>query len=480
MILDALRTRIRAAAVSFGDRAMRVRRVEVESLARALATLLFVTRVLPGIHWPTRVRTYDSWGYASVAAPDYPNLLNISGAAPRPWPVPLFYTFFGDDEGRLLAQLLLSSLAWAILTFVVCSRLRHPLVAGAIGVLLGVLSFSGPARGWDAMILSESLTITLALALVIVLLRFLEAGALARGLAVGGVAGTLVTARPALLPVALALVVAALWRLRRAERGPIAAGLLVFTLFVTYLGVTHQAQQRAFQEFEREIHAVSVPSTQEQETWASLLYARYLPDREMADWLDAHGAPDPAPGMLAMEGPDNLRNWVSFRSAFLASQAWQQWYLESGGSRLFITLPLRTPMIHLRLFWRDLPFLLEASWGAPSYPSLRFPPPGSWVPFFRTVNGYPVDVAVLLSCCLAGVIRGIWRGRRVSVVGAVGLCTAFGASLAILSSWALVGSEMVRHSVPGPLMLRVGLVVLAGEVLDQMFGSRWRRAVADA
>lgn len=482
MTQEATAKRIAAARSEWKGFLDLARRPETGALSQALAALLFLVRWLPGVNWWTPFRWYDSWGYAALDIPGYPAVLDLLGNAPRPWPVPMFYAIASNDQTRVGLQVLCSSLAWSGLIAVAGRKMRSPIGVAVLAGAISLLSFSEQARGWDAMILSESLTITLSVLLVIGVLRFLDRPMIGRAIAAGAVAGILVTIRPALIPTCLLLVAASLWMIRGGPRRPIAAGLIVFAVFMTYAAATHGAQQRAFLAFERDFRGRQVVSTQEDETWMSLLYSRYLLDADMRGWLRDKGAPPLERGMVPMEGADNLVNWNSFLVTYFSSERWQQWYRDNGGPRLFVTVPLETPVTHLRLFLEAAPFVLWSGWGEP--PSfggspLSGPPTPSIHTFFTRVGVTPLDLAVLALVVL--VLRLFVPPRRPpSLVGRVGAATTLGAAVATLSAWLLTGTDLIRHAVPGPIMLRVGLVLLAAEAVDRACACARRTAVAPA
>lgn len=469
MMALPLGDRLRAARSEWSRFIVLARRPETGVLAQALAAVLFLVRFAPGVTWRTPVRSYDSWAYARVDVPGYPDLLDLLGRAPRPWPAPLLYSLVGDDVARVSLQLLISSLAWAFLIAVVGVRLRSNVAVLVLAVAVGLLSFSEQARGWDAMLGAESLSVSGMVLLVVGYVRWVSGPSMGRALVVGSLAGMLVTLRPSLLPACLLVVGLAVWRHRRAAPRTAAAGFVAFAILLAYASLTLPSQQVAFRQMQRDLYGKEVPATQAEETWMSLLYARFLLDADMQDWLDSVDAPPLAPGMIPMDGPDNLLNWNrSFHAAFFTSEAWQQWYRDNGGTSMYLTIPIRTPLAHLRLFVRDLPFILESGWGSPRYvgsgpgpPSLRLDP------YFSTVSGAPLDIAILLVLFGAGLLASRRRPSPRTLMEGIAGTVVLVSVVTIVSAWLLCATELVRHSVPGPLTLRLGLVMLVVATLDR-------------
>lgn len=128
-----------------------------------LLALLYVAARIAGFAGVTTLAYRDSDSYLEVAR----HLVISSGfwAGGRPWTVPLLYKLLPDsDEARAIGQLVLSVGCWLALGAAVARCLRpgvYRLVAVAI-VLVFSLSF--PVIRWERLILSESVSISLTVA----------------------------------------------------------------------------------------------------------------------------------------------------------------------------------------------------------------------------------------------------------------------------------------------------------------------------
>nr|WP_173077142.1 hypothetical protein [Phytohabitans rumicis] len=110
--------------------------------------------------------SYDSVSYRGDG------LVSLTGNAPRMWGVPLFYAIFPNDQARAIAQWTVGTVAWALLAWALWTWLRT-LAARCVAVtgvlLLGLLP---QVANWDFAILSESLSISLAVVTLALLLRW--------------------------------------------------------------------------------------------------------------------------------------------------------------------------------------------------------------------------------------------------------------------------------------------------------------------
>jgi hypothetical protein len=177
---------------------------------------------------------YDSISYRGADGFDFATLVSFTGHAPRLWGTPLFYALFGTDGARVFGQWALATVAWAGLAWAVWGVLRGlaAKLVGAGGVL--VLALCRPVTNWDFAVLSESLSISLGVATLAFLIRWLAGGsrwALA-GMLASAVWWTFTRPDISVLIILLLLVLVVLaWRLRARRRGAlVASGVLAATV----------------------------------------------------------------------------------------------------------------------------------------------------------------------------------------------------------------------------------------------------------
>lgn len=97
--------------------------------------------------------------------PGYEQAPSFVGAAARPWTVPLLYTLVPVDSLRMLAQVVVAIGCWGWFAVALSRRFDGPVrTATMVGVLL--LGVTQRATGWDTAMLTESLAVSLTVALL--------------------------------------------------------------------------------------------------------------------------------------------------------------------------------------------------------------------------------------------------------------------------------------------------------------------------
>lgn len=436
------------------------------AITALLAVAFLGSRLFVGVDWRAPIRNYDSWSYLGNGNA---NVVSFVGNAPRVWPIPWFYSLFSDDQMRIVAQVILGTAVWCFLALTVGSVVRRRAVAnaGVLGVF--ALGLTSQASSWDGLLLPESVSMSLALALVAFLIRAVRRPTWSSAAALGLLAGLLALARPALAPIILAMVFAALVRVRRQRDLRGLAVVIPAMIGVIWLALLLPRVDVAYSRFETEVRgAVSAPYASD--TWASVLYGRILGSPTGERWLAHRGAPPLAAGMKPPSSFEDKLGWGRFREAYGADGEWQSWFEREGGVLLAARFPIEHPVVSAQMFARDLPYLLAAPWTQQSFPEYGAGVPAPMVVsalFFRTINGVPVDVVVLaLTVVLCIVVQRRRRVTRWTEIVGIGVAVCLASSVAVLVSWTLVGIELVRHTAPAPLMLRLGLVLLVIGLLD--------------
>ena len=113
------------------------------------AAVALIVRAMASVS-QNAVRYPDSVGYDTV---------KFFTHTDRPWPIPFVFSLAGSDSLRIVFQVLLGTVAWVFLAWVLASISRFPRTAFASTLLLGV---SPQIIRYDVAILSESLSITFA------------------------------------------------------------------------------------------------------------------------------------------------------------------------------------------------------------------------------------------------------------------------------------------------------------------------------
>lgn len=414
------------------------------------------------VDWLPPIQNYDTMSY--FASPS--QVISFTGDAPRAWPIPLFYWLLGNDTSIVIIQAALGIAAWVSLATYVASAIRHRSVA--IGALIAVLSLglSVQAMSWDRLLMPESLGITASVAFVTAYLAFARRATRRAAAIVGILGGLLALLRPVTAPF-LTLLGAAWAMRRRSDR--VATGLLALPILVgvLWLAFILPRQGAAYGAFERQVRGAS-SADYASDTWASVLWWRHLRDPDLVAWLDDAGAPlDASPVLLG--GADKLE-WGSFRASYGASERWQEWFEGRGQFALTIGPLVAEPLAHARAFIADSSLIFGSPWGRPNFSEYGPPARAPWVSevwFPRSGPMSLLDLSVLacLGCSLAVAARRRVLAVQHPLLGLGILLTLVSLALTALA-WLLVGVELVRHTVPGPLGLRLGLILTSVAALD--------------
>lgn len=140
------------------------------------------------------------------------DVLDFSGRHRRPWATPLLYAFIKDHDDRLIVvtQALLGALAWTGLAFAIASHVRDRRVRiGAVATVIA-LSLTTTVTNWDTAKLSESLAITLTVAVIAAWLHLVRSPSSPRAAVVLLVTTPWLFVRQSLLPTAWIVTVVAI------------------------------------------------------------------------------------------------------------------------------------------------------------------------------------------------------------------------------------------------------------------------------
>ena len=403
----------------------------------------------------------------------YPHTLSFTGHALRPWTLPLIYRILGDDHRIMKLQVALGILAWLALAAVVADRIADPVVRrGLVGLLL-FLGLTQQAMVWDLDLISESLSLSLALLLVAAVHRFWLDHSRLAGATVVGLMTLLMFTRLVMFAVAvvlcgLCLGLGALHRNR--------VRLIVGLALVPILAWGQVANARQNDGYRVRDH---LDVSYFEENLGNLLFKRYLPDPESFRWFQARGMPALAPGMHASVVADqrvqDWEPWQAFFVQFRTRPEWKGWAEKQGTGLLgkyFIAHPVKTT----RWFADLWPHLDRSPWDLNYGPDLH--PIGNTLFFwgaahtpFLSDTGVLIFVALLLA----------WRVRRRKLVAGIPLIglqlvTIAFALFAAFAAWFLSGYEHMRHMVPSVHLIRAALLVIIAVLADALV--RHRRAGA--
>lgn len=394
--------------------------------------------------------------------------ISLSGDAEQFWPVPLFMRLGGSDTGRMWLQHGLAVVAWGALAtglahIVRTPWLRHAAVAAAL-----VMGLAPQVVNWDPVVLGESVVTSLAV-LTVALWLWRDLGAPAVGAATGLVALLLVGARPTTLPLVAVVVAGGAVALVRSgsARARVAAGAVVLLGIAgsVWMVSTLDAHDEAYRRHDD--RGISFGG----ELAAGQLWDRMLADDDTFVWLTERGMPDPVDGIrpapAGVSDAERAATWSAFLDAAVADPDWNQW-LDEQGSSLAVEWAAAQPVAALSGWADHSGEVLAGSSSAAGGPAAVRGVLADAQPFFRGA-GWTSDVALLFAASALLVLFArrarengeVHRADDGAAVAAAGFVTA-------AAGWLFTGIEVERHAVPGPVLLRLGLLLMVVTLVDSM------------
>lgn len=439
---------------------------------RDLVLLGFVAWRGLAVRWLPPISNYDTGSYFGAQV----HLVSFTGDAPRPWPIPLVYSVLDNATSIVFVQVALGIAAWVGLAVAVASSIRHRLVAAIAVAAVLSLGLTVQAVSWDRLLMPESFGITVSVALTAAIIRFERVGTRPAAAFSGVLGGLLALLRPIAAPIVALLCIWEVFRAVRGDRERAISRLVLaapLAIGVAWLALILPRQDVAYGVFEREVR-LTASADYASDTWASVLWSRFLPDPGLTAWLDANGAPlDSVPDLRG--GSDRFR-WGAFRDEYANNAAWQAWFDARGGRVLTATAFLSEPTAHARAFGADASLVLGAPWGEPGFPEYGRPAPVPWPArgwFAGEGRASTLDLIVLAVACVAGAVAARRAGRRRRhPLLQVGLTVAGASLLLTVAAWFFVGVELVRHTAPGPLGIRLGFVLALVASVDLLADGR--------
>ena len=227
-------------------------------------------------------------------------------AGPRPPLTALVYwTFDQNRTAIIIAQALIATVAWTVATVALISLIRTTGARVALLAAMVVTSLSAPFLIWDATLLSESLSLSLALLVLAAAIRAVQQPSGWRIVALVTVVGLSMFSRDtnAVIFAAAALIVALFSLARRLDRRWLAASLAVIAMY----GVVVAEQTAGHRS--RSIVADEV-------------LLRVLPSPSMLAYYEAHGMPV-TPALIAYRGSSSrYMQYVAYDPALDSFREW--------------------------------------------------------------------------------------------------------------------------------------------------------------
>jgi hypothetical protein len=436
-------------------------------LAVVLAGLVYLGLRLAAF-LPSSTRTFpDSGTYLHVASQPLLSAEFLAGW--RGWTVPLLYKLLPDsDAARSAGQLAISLACWLALAAVVARCVQHPAFRIVAFSLVLLFSLSVWITQWDRVILSESVAISLAAAVLAAWLAVARTPTSGWAMAAVLATTSLWTfardsdAYVALLAVPFVLGWAAFRRPRR-PRIVLASGLVA--IFVA--------------------HAVSLSSGAAQTRWEvpllDVIGTRVLTGETELEYFRAHGMPFPE-RLQALTGEhlgsSELRPLIEADPRLDAFREWLRADGRSTWAAFLLTHPDRALSSVVRN--REALFAVGLSrsetGGYRPISSYRAEGTESLLPGPFAAAVYPPSVVAILAWLGAVIAAAAWlafRGaaRAVWLVPAIALLLQVPHSVLVWHGGPL---EIPRHAVQAGVMTRLSLLLLSIFLIDAALGL-WRR-----
>lgn len=402
---------------------------------------------------------------ATVAAPVYrepdtPGYFRLQwwGGTRLPT-VPLLYSIVSDERALVVVQALIGTLAWIVAAVVLLRPLQHRPVRLAAGAGIATLGVSAPVVNWDDALMSESLSISLALLLVaavVAAFRRPSAGRLA-GAWGCALAWALVRQNNVVLVALAALVLAAVGTRPRARRA--AWRLAVGFAAIGAVGFVLSSSN----------HDIA------RENVAQIVVRRILPDDAARHWFVGEGMPEVADELRSPTVLHDDDDVFAATAAIRRDRAFEDWLVHDGTStygRYLATHPVAAfaPLVTEHEIWRAIG---TGTVTVPVGHTTRH-----WVPWLVEVALWPdrgvvllVDAVVLALVGLA-VVRGrrrvASRDARVGLVALAGVVVLAAVNVPFVVDTA--GAEYGRLFMTTGVLVRVALVAAGAFGLDALGG----------
>jgi hypothetical protein len=465
----------------------------VDPVVRAAIAVFLVLRLLEVV--VSRPTTYpDTPTYRRKGAWLDFSLTSLGGHSVRPWGVTAWMALWPNDKAMIVAQALLSFVAWAALALAVAGLLRTAVVTRIVVAALLLVPCTAQVAGWDLVILGESVSISTAVLALAALLRLVRSPSWRTAALFLAAALWFTMTRPnvfvVLLLWAVAFAVVALHRRQVVLWGSITAVLLAFAGYSYLYNIRSDAAWTERLGYARTTVAFAYPVSQNGPVADAILKdlrtsdaprcmipdtPRTVSDHGTTRWVKA--TVKACPGMDA---------W--------ATKHWNNWY----GSWL-----LHHPGLTLKVVRVELPNSLSP----PVWSGVTAPVPDSVSSLFFGSSPLPQaarDVGTyrtqpLLIWVVAGAVLAVVGGRRRrrttdegpdarderhpgAPVGLVLAATIVGGLMSAISSGLLIQTapfEVGQESMGALVALTVASVVLVGLGVDGLVGPGRSPAGAD-
>ncbi len=429
----------------------------------ALFAIFRIIQVLGG-----KVHTsHDSGVYAPRLDPllNHGPLVSFLGHAPRPWGLPLFYAMFADDHSRAVAQWVVATIAWAFLAFELASHMRNAAAKALAALGITGLALTTNVASWDFAILTESMSMSIGVALVASFLRWRRLNSWGWLAVMTALAVWWTFLRPdirvftALLIGLLALLA---WRERRtaAPRARAAAGAgLVLILAIGWYAMITPAMNEAFKPYDGDA-PTSGALPPSQYFFVHRLRTVTLTDPQTEAVFRAKLG---MPSCAAVDAFAGRPDWatVEFSDAFLSCPQLQAWASEHDYD-FWGSFAKAAPVDAAKKFYE----LGSMTLGGDAYAQIPRVVPGQVEKLVYPSQKHGLPIA-LITFLVAGALALWANARRVHALLLTTAVTLFGAALLSSAATVLMGTgEYRRFGMQELVATKLAVIILLACAVD--------------
>ena len=442
-------------------------------LALPVAKLLGIATVHPST-------PNDTNGYRSPGTWLDFSLTSLDGMSPRPWGATIWLALWPGDHAIMIANALLSAVAWGALALVVAAGIRHATVRRLTAAALVLIPCTAQISNWDSVMQGESVSMSTGILALAALVWFTREPTWGRAATFGAAALWFTMTRPnvfvILMAWALGLLVIAVLRRRLVVVWAVAALLVVFSGYSYVYNMRSDAAWTARHGFSRSTVGYAYP----------ISAFNPVASQIVADLRKSDAPPCMIPEGKRLNAPLGPYQWVSETVPKCpamntwATKNWQSWYIG-----WLLTHPKSTIRVIDSQIWHSLapsvwgdvvaatPNSVAALFlGTPSLPQDADPK--------KTYHVQPLILWGLAALGLAFAARrlGRWRGSPWAVDIALGASVSGGLLCAISSGLIIqtVPWQAAQESLGAAVVTTAALVAVVGIGIDRVLSPVQRTA----
>jgi hypothetical protein len=417
----------------------------------------------------------DSAVYRYDPARNFGSLISLTGHAPRPWGLPVFYALFPDDLSRAWGQWALGTAAWAFLAWELSRHMRT--AVGRVAAVTAVLGFAlfATVNTWDFAMLTESLSISIGVAVVAFLLWWGRTGSRGALAAATGLTVWWTFLRPdirvftVVVIVVLAFAAFRVWRhdggrITARAGAPIVAAVVMLGAIGWYSAIT-PAMNKTFAPYDGDAIPES-PMPMDEEIFVYRLRVDVSTDPQLYRTFREELGMPLCPGT---EAYNTKSAWdsVGFAREYTKCPELREW-VQRNKNRFWPELASKAPSQAARKFYQNTSYAL----GGVQYAKTGavIPAPLEKLAFPSRTHGLPYGLAYLAVALALALLADAGRRHPLLLKTAgVMVVAALGSALATVY---VHSGEYLRFGIQEAIALRVAAILLLVAAIDAFAARR--------